>query len=77
MNVDQVEVVRSCGVVQRARKSQRVRGMLEERILLHLHFVEEHPLVKMSQAERLGVGHEMDFDVVTVHHISPEPPYVG
>ena len=46
VNVDQIQVVGAGGVVQRYRESQGVRGMLEEGILLHLHFVEEHPLVK-------------------------------
>ena len=48
------------GVVQRDRESQRVGRMLEEWILLHLHFVEKHALVETSQAERLSVRYEMD-----------------
>ena len=60
MHVDKVQIMSLGGVVERHRESQRVGGMLEEGILLHLHFVEKHALMKTSQAEGLGVRYEMD-----------------
>ena len=71
MNVDQVQIVGLRGVVQRDRQSQRVRGMLEEGIPLHLHFVEKDPFVEMTQAEGLGVRYEVDL-VAPIGELDPQ-----
>ena len=57
--VHQVQLVLARGIVQSDRERERVRGMLEERVVLHLHLVEEHPLTEVVQAERLGVRDEV------------------
>ena len=46
-------------VVERHRERQSVGRVLEERVVLHLHFVEEESLVEVSESERLGVRHEV------------------
>jgi hypothetical protein len=53
--MDQVEVVCTRGVVQCHRQGEGIRRMLEERIVLHLYFVEEDSFVQMLEAERLIV----------------------
>jgi hypothetical protein len=46
VHVHQVQPVLARRVVERDRERQRVRRVLEERVVLHLDFVEVHPLVQ-------------------------------
>jgi hypothetical protein len=47
-------------LMNRNREGERIGGMLEEGILIHLHFVEIKTFAKTQQAERLSVGDEVD-----------------
>ena len=55
VHVHEVQPFLEGRVVHGHRQRQGVRGVLEEGVVLHLHFVEVHPLPEVPQPEGLVI----------------------
>jgi hypothetical protein len=71
VHVHEVEPVGLGHLVQRYRQRERVGGVLEEGVLVHLHLVEEDPLPEPRQAEGLVIRHEVDL-VAPLRELEPQ-----
>ena len=61
MHVHEVEPTLARHVVYRDRQGQRIRRVLDQRVVFHLDFVEVDPVLEAREAEGRRVRHEMDF----------------
>jgi hypothetical protein len=54
-----VEAEFVCDIVDRYRQRERIWGVFEEGVVIHLHFVEIEPLPKASEPEGLRIRDEV------------------
>ena len=74
VDVHEVESPVARHLVDRYREREGVGGVLEERVVRHLHLVEEHPLAKAGEAEGGRIGEEVD---LVAARGEPEPEFGG